>query len=170
MDTRAPSSPDHVRRFWNTVWPEAAREFGRSGIQFKTSDGPGEIQLSPGDRPMFVGLERGALNLILTDHLPMSWDQGRALGGVAMLYGPYHLCLLSLRYAHGNQVPFISLNTCTHELLHALLGDIFIRGPKWYVEGEHEFRIDWYATRLWLFGARGIRPNVQQYLERLRRE
>jgi len=77
--------------------------------------------------------------------------------------------MVALQYAHGNQVPFLSVNTCLHELLHALLQDIFVSRPKWFQTGGREVRIDWYATRLWLFhdGA-AIRESAQAYLDRLR--
>jgi hypothetical protein len=77
--------------------------------------------------------------------------------------------MIALWYAHGNQVPFLSVNTCVHELLHALLQDIFVSRPKWFDSREREMRIDWCATRLWLFhdGA-SIRDSAQAYLARLR--
>ncbi len=169
MDSRAQYTPDEIRRFWYKTWPEAAKDFGRCGIRFQTTDVTGEIRRSPGDRPIFVGLQPGVLNLVLTDHIPMTWDHGRALAGVTVIYGGRHLCLIALRYAHAHQVPFLSVNTCVHELLHALLQDVFIPRPAWYQEGGHEFRVDWYATRLWLFheGA-AIRASAKTYLDRLR--
>jgi hypothetical protein len=76
--------------------------------------------------------------------------------------------MVALRYAHGNQIPFLSVNTCVHELLHVLLQDILISRLKWFQGGGHELRIDWYATWLWLFhdGAT-IRKSAQAYLDRL---
>jgi hypothetical protein len=78
------------------------------------------------------------------------------------------VCVIALRYAHGNQVAFFSNNTCVHELLHALLQDLLQKRPKWYQANGREFRVDWYATRLWLFheGA-AIRESGQVYLKRL---
>jgi hypothetical protein len=66
-------------------------------------------------------------------------------------------------------MPFLSVNTCVHELLHALLQDIFVSRPKWYQSGGREFRIDWYASGLWLFhdGA-AIWKSAQVCLDRLR--
>jgi hypothetical protein len=170
MDARAQCPPERLRRFWSSIWPEAVRDFHRSGIELQTSDANGEVRRSPADRPIFVGLQRGVINLVLTDRIPMYWDNGRALAGVTTLHEGHPLCLLALRYAHGHQIPFLSVNTCVHELLHVLLQDIFISRPKWREAGEHEFRIDWYATRLWLFhdGA-AVRKSAQVYLERLRR-
>ncbi len=98
-------SPDQLRHFWWTVWPEAARDFSRGGIELQTTDGPGEVRRSPGDQPIFVGLRRGVVNLVLTDHIPMKWDSGRALAGITTIQGGYHVCLIALQYAHGNQVP-----------------------------------------------------------------
>jgi hypothetical protein len=56
-----------------------------------------------------------------------------------------------------------------HELLHALLQDVFLKPPNWYQSGGREFRVDWYATRMWLFheGA-AVRESARVYLSRLR--
>ena len=169
MDSRAQCTPEQLHHFWSGIWPEAVRNFSQGGIGLQTSDGPGEVRYSPGDRPIFIGLRRGAINLVLTDHIPMIWDTGRALAGVTAIHDGYHVCLIALRYAHGDQVPFLSVNTCVHELLHALLQDVFVSRPKWYQTGGREFRIDCYATGLWLFheGA-AIRKSAQAYLGRLR--
>lgn len=169
MDARAQCPPEQLRLFWSSIWPEAVRDFSGGGIELQTSDGRGEVRRSPGDKPIFVGLRRGVINLVLTGHIPMRWDNGRASAGVTTLYDGYHVCMVALRYAHGNQAPFLSVNTCVHELLHALLQDILVNRPKWFQAGGREFRIDWYATRLWLFhdGA-AIRQSAQAYLDRLR--
>ena len=169
MDARAQCPLEQLHRFWSSIWPEAVGDFSRGGIQLQISDGPGEIRRSPGDKPIFIGLRRGGINLVLTDHLPLYWDSDRALAGVTALHDGYPVCLIALRYAHGNQVPFLSVNTCVHELLHALLQDIFVSRPQWYQSGGREFRIDWYASRLWLFhdGA-AIRESAQACLDRLR--
>src|SRR5262249_45742607 len=139
MDSRAKCSAQELRRFWWSVWPEAFRDFSRCGIKLQSTDGAGEIRRSPGDRPIFVGLQRGALNLVLTDHIPMHWDNGRGLSGVTTIYEGCHLCVIALSNAHGHQIPFVSVNTCVHEILHALLQDIFLSRPKWFQTGEHEF-------------------------------
>lgn len=169
MDSRAQCTPEQLQHFWWSIWPEAVRNFSRGGIGLQTSDGPGEVRRSPGDKPIFIGLRRGAINLVLTGHIPMKWDSGRALAGVTTIHDGYHVCLIALRYAHGDQVPFLSVNTCVHELLHALLQDVFVSRPKWYQTSGREFRIDWHATGLWLFreGA-AIRQSAQAYLRRLR--
>jgi hypothetical protein len=151
MDKRARCTPEQFRNFWWKIWPEAVRDFERGGIQLQVSDAQGEIKRSPGGRPVFTALQRGAINLILTDHIPMDYAG------------------LALSDAHANQVPYFSVNTCVHELLHLLLQDVYLTRPKWYQTGEREFRIDRYATRLWLFGdGAAIRESAAKYLERLR--
>lgn len=169
MDARAQCPPEQLHHFWSSIWPEAVRNFSGGGVELQTSDGPGEVRRSPGDKPIFVGLRRGVINLVLTDRVPMYWDNARALAGVTSIYDGYHVCMVALRYAHGNRIPFLSVNTCVHEILHALLQDLFVSRPKWYQTGGREFRIDWYATGLWLFhdGA-AIRRSAQAYLGRLR--
>jgi hypothetical protein len=168
-DIRAQYPPGQHHRFWWSVWPEAARDFARGGIQLQTSDTQGEIRRSPADRPLFAGLKPGVLNLVLTDHIPMKWDQGRALAGITALDEGYSVSVIALRYAHGDRIPFVSVNTCVHELLHALLGDIFVSRPTWFQGGERESRVDWYATRLWLFhdGA-AVRKSAEACLRHLR--
>jgi hypothetical protein len=81
VDSRARCSPEQRRQFWSVVWPEAVRNFSQGGIGLQTSDGPGEVRRSPGDMPLFIGLRRGVINLVLTDHIPTKWDNGRALAG-----------------------------------------------------------------------------------------
>jgi hypothetical protein len=169
MDSRAQCSPAQLQHFWSNIWPEAARNFARGGIQLQTTDGPGEVRRSPGDQPIFVGLRPGVINLVLTGYIPMKWDNGRALAGITTIHDGYHICLIALRYAHGDQAPYLSVNTIVHELLHALLQDVFVRRPTWYQTGGREFRIDWYATQLWLFhGGSDLRKSAQSYLRRLR--
>jgi hypothetical protein len=94
------------------------------------SDGPGEVKQSPGDNPIFVGLQRGKINLVVTDTIPTYWDGGRALAGVSTIHDGYHISMISLRYAQRNQIAFLSVNTCLHEILHVLLQDIFLQAPK----------------------------------------
>lgn len=167
-DGHARFGSGELERFWRNIWPEAFRDFQAGGIRLQTTDGSGEIRRTAADRPVFVGLERHALNLVLTDHLPLYWDSSRALSGVTTIHEGYHLSLIALRYAHRHQVPFVSVNTCVHELLHALMQDVFVSRPRWYQTGGRELRIDSYATMLWLFhdGA-GIRASARAYVERL---
>jgi len=168
-DVRAKCTPPELQRFWWSIWPEAVREFGRCGIEIQTNDVRGEIKRSAGDRPIFVGAEYGVLNLVLTDHIPMYWDGGRGLAGATTLYEGFHLCVIAISNAHGNQLPFISVNTCVHELLHALMQDIFVRDPSWFRSGEGEFRIDALATRMWLFhDDAAVRQSARAYLKKLR--
>jgi hypothetical protein len=168
-DIRMKCPPEKLNHFWWRIWPEAATDFNRCGIQLECGDAKGEIKLSPGGRPVFVGLERGVVNLVLTDHLPQHWDQGRALAGMTTIYEGYHLCVIAVSYAHGHQFPFLSVNTCVHELLHLLLQDVFLKRPKWLQTNERELRDDADATMLWLFhdGA-AIRKSAAVYLDRLR--
>jgi len=168
IDSRAKFTPQQLRRFSIHIWQEAVRDFRRCGIEFQVSEVAGEIKRSPGDRPILVGLERGALNLVLTDHIPLKWDTGRGLAGVTVLYQGYHLCMVALGFAHGHQIPYVSTNTCVHEMLHAFMLDIFVSRPKWYQVAGRESRIDWYATGLWLFhDCAAVRQSTEAYLRRL---
>ena len=169
VDVRAKCSPEQLHRFWWSIWPETVRDFNVCGVCLQTSDANGEMRRTAADRPIFIGLERGVVNLVLTDHLPLYWDNSRALAGVTTIYEGYQVCVIALRYAHGHQIPFLSVNTCVHELLHALMQDVFVRSPKWYETGGRELRINSYATELWLFheGA-DIRKSAQAYVDRVR--
>jgi hypothetical protein len=161
---------DDLVRFWRKIWPEALRDLGSGGVRLQVTDAPGEIRQTAADRPIFTGLDRGSLNLVLTDHLPLYWDAARALAGATTIYESYHLCLIALRYAHANQVPWISLNTCTHELLHALMQDVYLTNPKWYQSAGREASIDAYATALWLFhSGDAVRKSAREYVARLRK-
>jgi hypothetical protein len=169
VDAHAKLSPGELTGFWSKIWPESLRDLGRGGVHLPVTDAPGEIKRTAADRPVFVGVERGVLNLILTDQLPLYWDASRALAGVTTVYQGYHLCLIALRYAHGNQVPWFSVNTCTHELLHALMQDVYVTHPKWYQSAGREARIDSYATGVWLFGSgAAVRRSAREYVARLR--
>ena len=166
LDGLAKCTPERLRNFWTSIWPETYRDFSRCGIELRTTDSTGEIRRSAGNRPVFLGLQRGVINLVLTDHLPPYWDNGRALPGVATIQDGFHICLIALRYAHGHQVPYMSVNTCVHELLHALMQDIYVSRPNWFQTASREMRIDAYATRMWLFqeGA-AVRKSALVYLE-----
>ena len=168
VDGRAKIPPDQLRHFWPSLWNEANRDYGQGNISFEIADGPGEVRHSPGDNPIFVGLARGHVNLVVTDTIPMYWDGGRALAGVSTIHDGYHISMIALRYAHRNQAAFLSVNTCLHEILHVLLQDIFLPRPKWYQASGREARVDYYATLLWLFhdGAE-VRKSGEAYLRRL---
>jgi hypothetical protein len=118
---------------------------------------------------VFAGLEHGVVNLVITDHVPLQWDNGRGLAGVSTRRDGYDLCLIALSYAHSHQVPFVSVNTCVHELLHVFFEDILVSRPEGLPRAGREFRIAWHATRLWLFqdGA-AVRKAAQAYLKGLR--
>jgi len=169
MDSRGKCTPQQVSHFSSSIWPEAVRDFERCGIQFQVSEVAGEVRRSPGGRPVFVGLDHGAINLVITNHILQNWDQGRGVTGVSTHYDGYDISMIALDYAHGHQIPFLAVNTCVHELMHVLLEDIFEIHPKGLPGYEREFRIDSYATRLWLFhdGA-AIRKSAEAYLGRLR--
>jgi hypothetical protein len=168
-NTRADLTPEQLRRFSSSIWPEAVRDFGRCGVEIQSSQSSGEIGRSPGARPVFKGLKRGVINLVVTDRIPISWDYGRGLTGLSTRYEGYDLCIIALNYAHAHQIPIVSVNTCVHELLHVLLQDIYISDPTGWRRTQREFRIDWYATRLWLFkDGVVVRQAAQAYLERVR--
>ncbi|MBL8175610.1 MAG: hypothetical protein JNK48_13135 [Bryobacterales bacterium] len=122
----------------------------------------------PSGRPSFVGLERARLNVVVTKQLPMAWDKGRGLNGVTTMHQGFHLCVIALEYAHGHQIPYLSVNTCAHEILHALCGDIFENRPEGAEGAWREFRIDALATGLWLIGdGARIRTLAERYVRRL---
>src|SRR5581483_2658954 len=129
VDSKTRFSPGALERFWREIWPQAFTELARGGIDLQTTDGAGGIEYTAADRPLFIGLEKGALNLMLTDRLPIYWDNARALPGATTVDRGYCLCVLALRFAHPNRVPFFSTNTCVHEMMHALLLDIFVARP-----------------------------------------
>jgi hypothetical protein len=144
------------------------QDFRQGGIDLAVTDGPGEVRHTAADNPNFVGLKGRAINVVATDTLPMYWDAGRSLAGMSTIHDGYHICMIALRYAHGNQVAFVSVNTCLHEVLHVLLQDIFLKPPKWYQATGREVRVDYYATRLWLFrDGDAVRKSGRAYLQRL---
>ena len=98
----------------------------------------------------------------------MMWDQGRGLAGVTTVVEGHHVSVIALRYAHGHQIPYVSVNTCVHEILHAVLGDVYAPRKNPAEDAAREFRVDWFATRLWLFreGA-ALHRAAELYVERL---
>ena len=168
QDSAAKLGPRVLRYFWWTLWPEAVRDFGYCGIVMESTFQQAEIWRPPGRQPMIGGLQAGALNLVITNRIPMEWDSGRALAGVTTLYRGFHVCMIAMDHAHGHQIPFLSTNTCVHEMLHALMHDIFENRPRGLAGQLREYRIDAYATRLWLFhdGAE-IRRQAVDYVARL---
>jgi hypothetical protein len=169
FDANAKFRPDRLRRFWSPIWEEALREFEGCGVGLQCTQAAGYVERPANREPDVTGLDPAALNVVVTSRIPLAWDRGLSLSGVTTRYRGRHLCMVALYEAHGNQVPFLSLNTCVHELLHALLLDIFESRPDGLAGAAREFRIDWYATRLWLLGdGVAIRRGAQVYVERLR--
>ena len=169
IDRDAKWWPGQLKDFSDRIWPECARDFLRGGVALKTSRGEGRVERPNGREPVISGLDPAALNAVITERIPEEWDRGRAVAGVTTLYRDYHLCLIALRRAHGNRIPFVAVNTCTHELLHAVLGDIFESKPKGMTGEWRESRIDAIATKLWWWGGGGaIRESARVYVERLK--
>jgi hypothetical protein len=169
VDGLAKWAPGEVERFWRRLWPAAARQLARCGVRFESSYGAGGVWRPPGREPMISGLQRRMLNLVITNRIPMEWDRGRALSGVTACYRGFHLCMIAMDHAHGLEIPLVSVNTCTHELLHALLLDIFEDRPGGVAGQFREFRIDWYATSLWLgTGSAEVRESASRYVSRLK--
>ena len=155
QDAHAHFTPGSLDRFWREIWPEAAVALGACGISLQTTWRTGEIHRSASSALHFTGLVPRAINVVLTDHLQLVWDNGRALSGVATRYEGYTLCVLALDYAHTNRIPFLSVNTCLHEVMHVLAGDTNQRrSTRVFFGGQgRESRVDAVATGLWLFGA-----------------
>ena len=169
LDRQAKLTPGQLGRFWSHIWPQAVEDLGSCGIHLQTSMRTADVLRPPGREPVLTGLEPGAINMVVTDQLPMEWDKGRALSGVTTLYRGNHLCMIALNHAHCHQLPFVSVNTCLHELLHVLLLDVFEDRPMGLPGQAREFRVDYHATLLWLFhDGKAIRNAAQIYLDRLR--
>lgn len=152
IDRNARFHPAHLRRYTRKILPEAFRDFRRAGIHLQLTEQPGEILRYPTGRPLFKGLHPGAINLVLTVRTPLSWDAGRGVAGTATRYEGHDICLIALDEARPHQIPFVSVNTCVHELLHILLDDTRTARPHGWRGSLRESRIDALATRLWLFG------------------
>ncbi len=168
IDKRLDDEPALLRKFWGSLWPEAARDLAACGIRLATSNKTVEVWRPDFREPQVPGVQPRQINFAVTDRLPMQWDGGRALCGVTTLYRGCPLCMVALSHAHGNQVPFLSLNTCLHELLHVLLQDVFEPRPPGLPGQAREARVDWYATRLWLFGdVAMVRRSAGGFLRRL---
>jgi len=167
-DTNAKCSPSTISQFRSAVWNEAVATFAKCGIRLRINERSGEVRKHPSGGPRFIGLERGKVNIVLTDYVPADWDGGRFSAGVSTVSEGYHLCVISMYAAHGNRIPYLSVNTVAHELLHIFLQDIFVtRGDMIHGYGR-ESRADWYATRMWLSGEGApVRDATRQYLARL---
>jgi hypothetical protein len=137
---------------FSAIWNEAVRDLTRCGIDPRVTTATGEIKLYPSGRPLFVGLARGRLNIVLTGTLPQDWDAARAVAGVSTVYEGYHVAAIALRYAHGHRIPLLAVNTVLHEMLHFLLLDVLVPRPSMLRTRWREERVDWHATRMWLTG------------------
>ena len=170
QDEYAEFRRNSLKRFWREIWPEAARALGRCNIEVQTTWKLSHFNRSPAGFLHFQDLTPHVINIFLTNHMPLSWDNGRALSGVATRYNGYCLCVLALDYAHGNQIPFFGLNTCLHEILHVLLGDIEVKRPTHaFLGGQtRESRVDAVATSLWLLGRSGadLREKARAFIAR----
>jgi hypothetical protein len=169
LDKYAQSNSGRRTRFLTEIWKEAEQVFASAGMSLRTVDRVGEVLQYPSGRPRFRCLERGIINVVLTDRVPLDWDKGRSLAGVSAMYEGFCICVISMNEAHGNQIPFISVNTIAHELLHVLLQDVFRDRTSVFHGQSSEARVDLHATRLWLFGRdETVRESTQVCLQRLR--
>lgn len=169
-DRYARSGAAKRSQFLAGIWREAERVFAKGGITLRARDQEGEVLQYPSGRPLFRCLDRSMINVVLTDRVPLDWDKGRSLAGVSVLYEGFCICVISMNEAHENQIPFLSVNTLVHELLHVLLQDVF-RDRTGPIHGQSaEASVDFHATRLWLFGDDAqVRESARSCLERLRR-
>ena len=168
VDSRAGCTAEQLHHFWWTMWPECVQLFNRCGLELDTTDAPGEIKRSPASKPIFTGVRRRALNIVVTRQIPLGWARGRGIAGVTTIWEGHHVCLIALDHAHANRIPLLAVNTLLHEMLHAILQDVFVVRPTPTEIEKHELRVNWIATRLWLFGdATGIRDSAEAYRRRL---
>lgn len=169
IDASGKLGADSLRKFDETVWRQAVDDFAGCGVFLHATDKVGDVSRPSQREPVLAGLERGAVNVVLTDRIPMYWDVGRGLGGVTLLYRGFHLSMVSVVHAHRHLVPMVSLNTCVHELLHLLLHDVFEQRPAGAAGHAREARVDAYATRMWLLGdGAAVKSSARRYLDRLR--
>lgn len=168
LDARVKWKPEQIESFQSGLWREAERNLLSCGVRLQTTLTRADMWRPPDREPEVQGLKPGVINFVITHHIPMHWDNGRAVSGVTTRYHGYHLCMIALNHAHGNRVPFVSVNTCLHELLHALLHDIFEDRPHGLAGEMRELRIDFVATRLWLFGdGVTVRNAARSYVARV---
>lgn len=168
FDARAGLSDHRKVSFLNGIWREARRDLERAGIILDVVEGPGEIERPLYQEPIVKGLVPGRLNVMVTRRIPVMWSRGRPWNGLTMLYRGFHLCLIALDRAQSHRVPVVGVNTCLHEVLHAIMGDIFLQNPSAMAAQQRELRIDWLATQLWLFGSSTtVRRAASAYSSRL---
>ncbi|MCC7234286.1 MAG: hypothetical protein IT163_03230 [Bryobacterales bacterium] len=169
LDRKAGHERPHERAYWGRIWPQAAGDLAHCGVRMVMTYSEGEVERPPSRTPVIHGLARGRLNLVVTDRIPVEWDGGRGLAGVTTLYRGFHLCMVSVARAHAHWIPFVAVNTCTHEMLHALLLDIFENRPPGFWGQARELRVDAVATRLWLLkDGSAVRGPAREYVKRLR--
>ena len=160
--------PDSLHDFLWRLWPDTVSEFAHCGVQFRTTFSSGAVERPPYREPVITPLEEHAVNLAVTDRIPSYWDNGRNLSGITKLHRGYHLCVIAMATAHGNAIPLFALNTCVHELLHAIMGDIFETQAGGVARQARESRIDWLATQMWLLHSGGpVRQAAAKYVARL---
>lgn len=166
----ARTKPEAVRAFRAGVWDEAVRTFADCGVHLRVTMRTGELLKYPSSRPRFIGLERGQVNVVLTDTIPLAWDNGRQVAGGSTVYEGYVVCVIAMKLARGFSVPLLAMNTVVHELLHVFLGDVFEpRGGRLRRYGR-EGRVDWEATRMWLGAdAMAIREAARAHLLRMQK-
>jgi hypothetical protein len=164
IDQSARWRPGLLNNFWSGIWPEAVRDFRNSGIDLHWTVVVGKIEKWPERHPVIYDMRPGAINFIVTDFLPVHWDGGRGLQAVTAIFRGHIVCMIALRRAHGHRIPYFSVNTCVHELLHVLLGDVREINPGTLSRQAREWRVDALATRMWLFQGSG---EVRQAARRL---
>jgi hypothetical protein len=166
----ATTPPEAVRAFRAGVWDEAVRTFADCGVPLRVTYRTGEILKYPSSRPRFIGLERGQVNLVLTDTIPLDWDNGRQLAGGSTVYEGYVVCVIAMKLARGFSAPLLAVNTVVHELLHIFFGDVFEPRGAWLRRYSREGRVDWHATRMWLgANAAPVRQAARAHLLRMQK-
>ncbi len=170
MNALASTKPESVRVFRAGVWDEAVRTFADCGVHLRVTERAGEILKYPSSRPRFIGLERGQVNVVLTDTIPLDWDNGRQVAGGSTVYEGYVVCVIAMKLAQRLSVPLLAMNTVVHELLHVFLGDVFEPRGGRLRRYNREGRVDWEATRMWLGAdATAVRSAARAHLLRMQK-
>lgn len=137
-----------IANFHDRIWPEAVRDLAKAGTVVCRSTGPGRIIRPPDRPPILEGIVRGVINMYLTTSVPMYWDYGRALRGIAFDHRGHRVAVIALNYAHALRFPYLSTNTCLHELLHFIVGDTNLMKSQGWAASLRELRVEGLATRL----------------------
>jgi hypothetical protein len=148
LDSESIPAARHIRYFHDRIWREACEDLAKLGISVEMVTGRGCVHRPPDRAPVFEGLIRGAINIVLTRTVPMHWDRCRGMKGLAFRAGGYDVCLLALDHAHAFRFPYLATNSCLHELLHFLLGDVDAKKPGGLAGEWREFCVDALATHL----------------------